>query len=174
MNQDSYDDGYIRTILHEVKTVAIVGASTNPARASNIVLKYLLLKRYRPFPVNPVYADQEIRDQRVYSQLADFPEPIDMVDIFRRQDAIASVVDEALALDRKPKAIWMQLGVRDDASAARAEAAGVRVVMNRCAKIEYGRLCGEISWFGVNTRLISSRKPRLAEGHQNLELDPRN
>jgi len=174
MNHDSYDDNYIRTILREVKTVAIVGASTNPARASNIVLKYLLLKRYRAFPVNPVYAEQEILDQPVYSQLADFPEPIDMVDIFRRHDAIASIVDEALTLERKPKAIWMQLGVRDDASAARAEAAGIKVVMNRCAKIEYGRLCGEIAWFGVNTRIISARKPRLAVGHQNLDLDSRN
>lgn len=174
MNHDSYDDSYIRSILNSVKSVAIVGASTNPARASNIVLKYLLLKRYRAYPVNPVYADRKILDQQVYANLADVPEPLDMVDVFRRHDAIAPLVDEVLALEHKPKALWMQLGVRDDASAARAEAAGIKVVMNRCAKIEYGRLCGEIAWFGVNTRIVSAQKPMLAEGHQNLDLGTRN
>lgn len=174
MNHDSYDDNYIRSILAQAKTVAIVGASTNPARASNIVLKYLLLKRYRAIPVNAVYAGQEILGEMTYASLAEAPQPLDMIDIFRRHDAIAGIVDEALALEKKPKAIWMQLGVRDDASAARAEAAGIKVVMNRCAKIEYGRLCGEISWFGVNTRIVSARKPRLGKGHQQLDLDQRN
>lgn len=170
MNHDSYSDTYIRSILSSVKTVAVVGASTNPARASNIVLKYLLAKRYRAFPVNPVYAGQEILGQNTYASLADVPEPIDMVDVFRRVEAIPDIVDEVLALDPRPKAIWMQLTLRHDEAAAKAEAAGVKVVMNRCAKIEYGRLCGEISWFGVNTRLLSARKPSLAEGHQNLDL----
>jgi predicted CoA-binding protein len=105
-----------------------------------------------------------------YPSLADVPESIEMVDVFRRHDAIPGLVREALALDPKPKVIWMQLGVRHDEAAAEAEAAGVKVVMNRCAKIEYGRLCGEISWFGVNTRLVTARKPSLAEGHQNLDL----
>jgi predicted CoA-binding protein len=170
MNHDSYSDAYIRSILSSVKTVAVVGASTNPARASNIVLKYLLAKQYRAYPVNPVYSGQEILGQMTYASLADVPEPIDMVDVFRRPDAVPELVREALMLDPLPKAIWMQLSVRHDEATAEAEAAGVKVVMNRCAKIEYGRLCGEISWFGVNTRLVTARKPSLAEGHQNLDL----
>jgi hypothetical protein len=173
MNHDSYSDDYIRGILGDVKTVALVGASLNPARASNMVLKYLLSKGYRVFPVNPRHAGEEILGRVVYSRLADIPEPIDMVDIFRRLDAIPAVVDEALSVEPLPKVIWMQLGLRDDTQAARAEAAGIKVVMNRCAKIEYGRLCGEISWFGVNSRQISSRKPKLAEGHQHLDLEPK-
>jgi predicted CoA-binding protein len=107
----------------------------------------------------------------VHARLADIPEAIDMVDIFRRQDALAAVVDEALELDPKPKAIWMQLTLRDDAAAAKAEAVGVKVVMNRCVKIEYGRLCGEISWFGVNSRRVTSRKDTIAPGYQHLDLE---
>jgi predicted CoA-binding protein len=173
MNHDSYSDEFIRGILSETKTVALIGASTNPARASNIVLRYLLQKGYRVFPVNPGHAGQEILGCTVYARLADIPEPIDMVDIFRRLDAIPGIVDEVLALESRPKVIWLQLGLRDDVQAARAEAVGIKVVMNRCAKIEYGRLCGEISWFGVNSRQISSRKPKLAEGHQHLDLEPK-
>src|SRR3990167_2857866 len=171
MNHDSYSDQYVRGILSEVKTVAIVGASDNRARPSNIVVRYLASKGYRVFPVNPGRAGGEIEGLKVHARLSDIPEAIDMVDIFRRQDALAAVVDEALALDPKPKAIWMQLTLRDDAAAAKAEAAGVRVVMNRCAKIEYGRLCGEISWFGVNSRRVTSRKDRVAEGYQHLDLE---
>ena len=172
MNHDRYSDDYIRAILAGVKTVAVVGASTNPARASNIVVKYLLGKKYRTYPVNPVYAGQKILGQMCYASLADVPEPIDLVDIFRRADAVPALVDEALALDPKPKVIWMQLTLRDDAVAARAEAAGVKVVMNRCMKIEYGRLSGEIAWFGVNTQLVTSRKPILGDLTQNLDLGP--
>jgi hypothetical protein len=171
MSHDSYSDQYVRRILSEMKTVAVVGASDNRARPSNIVVRYLVSKGYRVFPVNPGHADGEIEGLKVYARLADVPEAIDMVDIFRRPDAIPAVVDEALALDPKPKAIWMQLGLRDDAAAAKAEAASVRVVMNRCAKIEYGRLCGEISWFGVNSRRITSRKDKVAEGYQHLDLE---
>jgi hypothetical protein len=171
MNHDSYSDQYVRGILSEVKTVAIVGASDNRARPSNIVVRYLVSKGYRVFPVNPSHAGGEIEGLKVYARLSDIPEAIDMVDIFRRQDALAAVVDEALALDPKPKAIWMQLTLRDDAAAAKAEAAGVRVVMNRCAKIEYGRLCGEISWFGVNSRRVTSRKDKVAPGYQHLDLE---
>ena len=174
MNHDRYGDDYIRAILAGVKTVAVVGASTNPARASNIVVKYLLGKKYRAYPVNPVYAGQKILGQMCYASLADVPEPIDLVDIFRRADAVPELVDEALALDPKPKVIWMQLTLRDDAVAARAEAAGVKVVMNRCMKIEYGRLSGEIAWFGVNTQLVTSRKPILGDLTQNLDLGPGN
>jgi uncharacterized protein len=174
MNHDRYGDSYIRSILSTVKTAAVVGASTNPARASNIVVKYLLGKKYRTYPVNPVYAGQEILGRMTYARLADVPEPIDLIDIFRRPDAIPELVEEALMLDPKPKVIWMQLGLRDDAAAALAEAAGVKVVMNRCMKIEYGRMCGEISWFGVNTGLLTARKPTLSDRPQNLDLAPGN
>ncbi|HET7717160.1 MAG TPA: CoA-binding protein [Bauldia sp.] len=170
MNHDRYDDGYIRAILADVKSVAVVGASVNPARASNIVVKYLLGKKYRVYPVNPVYAGQKILGQLCYASLADLPEPVDAVDIFRRPDAVPALVEEALALKPRPKVIWMQLAIRDDAVAARAEAEGVKVVMNRCMKIEYGRLSGEISWFGVNTQVVSSRRPVLADLPQNLDL----
>ena len=170
MNHDSYSDDDIRAILCDVKSVAVVGASMNPSRASNMVLKYLLAKGYSAYPVNPAYAGKEFLGRRVYSSLAEIPEPVDMVDIFRRLEAIPAILDETLALDPKPKVFWMQLGLRDDVLAARAEAAGLKVVMDRCVKIEYGRLCGEISWFGVNTRLLTSRKPSLGEGHQNLDL----
>jgi uncharacterized protein len=174
MNHDSYSDAYIRSILSSVKTVAVVGASTNPARASNIVLKYLLAKQYRAYPVNPVYAGQEILGQLTYASLAEVPEPIDMVDVFRRIDAVPELVEDVLLLEPRPKTIWMQLSVRHDEAAAKAEAVGLDVVMNRCVKIEYGRLCGEISWFGVNTRLVTTRKPSLAEGHQNLDIRGKN
>ena len=170
MNHDSYNDQYIRRILTEVKTVAIVGASDNRARPSNIVVRYLSSKGYRVFPVNPGHAGGEIEGLKVYARLAEIPEAIDMVDIFRRQDALAAVVDEAVSLDPKPKAIWMQLTLRDDAAAAKAEAAGMKVVMNRCVKIEYGRLCGEISWFGVNSRRVTSRKDNAAPWYQHLDL----
>jgi predicted CoA-binding protein len=175
MNHDAYSDDTIRTILQGVKTVAMVGATDNPARPSYFVLKYLIQKSYRVFPINPNLAGKDVLGRRVHARLADVPEPIDVVDIFRRLDAIPGMVEEALALDPKPKVIWMQLGLRDDAAAARAEAEGVKVVMNRCMKIEYGRLCGEIGWFGVNSRVLSSRKPTLAaEGHQHLDLAPKN
>lgn len=171
MNHDAYSDDYIRSILKEIRTVAVVGASENPARASNIVVRYLLAKGYRVLPVNPACAGKEILGRPVFARLSDVPEPIDMVDVFRRQDAIPGVVEEALALSPKPKVIWMQLGLRHDEAAAQAEAAGVKVVMNRCAKIEYGRLCGEISWFGVNSRVLSARKANVAVGHQHLDLE---
>jgi uncharacterized protein len=170
MNHDRYNDDYIREILLEMKTVAVVGASVNPARASNIVVRYLLGKKYRTYPVNPAYAGTRIHGQITYASIAEVPEPIDLVDVFRRPDAVPALVDEALALDPKPKVIWMQLSVRDDTTAGRAEAAGVKVVMNRCMKIEYGRLSGEISWFGVNTRVVTSRKPVLSDVPQNLDL----
>jgi predicted CoA-binding protein len=173
MNHDAYPERYIRAILGSVKTIALVGATDNPARPSHLVLKYLLAKSYRVVPVNPGLAGREMLGQRVYGRLADIPQPIDMVDIFRRPDALGGVIDEALALDPKPRVIWMQLGLRDDAAAARAEAAGVEVVMNRCVKIEYGRLCGEIGWMGVNSRTLSPKKPVLGEGFQHFRLDPK-
>ena len=163
MNHDTYDDAYVRGILDDVKTIAMVGASANSIRPSYFVLKYLIDKGYKLFPINPGLAGKEIVGQKVYASLGDVPEPIDMVDIFRNSEAAGAVVDEALKLSPLPKVIWMQLTVRNDEAAARAEAAGVRVVMNRCPKIEYGRLSGEIGWVGVNSRTLSSKRPTLAK-----------
>ncbi|MGW9230812.1 CoA-binding protein [Pseudorhizobium sp. NPDC055634] len=142
MNHDSYDPAYLTDILKTTKTVALVGASPNPDRPSNSVMAFLLSKGYRVFPVNPGQAGKEIHGQKVYGRLSDIPEAIDMVDVFRAAEYLGTVVDEALALPQTPKVIWGQLGVRDDDAAARAEAAGVRVVMNRCPAIEYPRLVG--------------------------------
>ena len=170
MSHDSYPDDYIRSILQSVKRVAMVGASANPVRPSFFVLRYLLAKGYQVAPVNPGIAGGEIAGQTVYAALADVPGPIDMVDIFRAPEAVPGIVDEAIRLGAK--VIWMQLGVRHDEAAARAEAAGLKVVMNRCPKIEYGRLCGEISWSGVNSGQLSARRPRRAKvGVQNLTID---
>lgn len=173
MTHDTYTDDEIRAVLDEVKTIAMVGASANNVRPSYFVLKYLLAKGYRVLPVNPGQAGKEILGQRVYGALADIPEALDMVDIFRSSEDAARVVDEALALERRPKIIWMQLGVRNDEAAARAEKAGLRVIMNRCPKIEYGRLSGEIGWTGVNTGMISSKKPVLRPGYQHWGLRPK-
>jgi uncharacterized protein len=171
MNHDTYPDDMIRGILRSVKTIAMVGASANEVRPSFFVLKYLHQRGYRLFPINPGLAGKTIMGLPVYGRLADVPEPIDMVDIFRNSEAAGPVVDEALALDPLPKVIWMQLTIRNDEAAAKAEARGIRVVMNRCPKIEFGRLSGEISWAGVNSRTLSSRRPaRDTRGFQRLGL----
>ena len=140
MTHDSYSDDYIRNILTSVHTIAMVGASANAARPSYFVLKYLSERGFTMLPINPGLAGQAIHGLPVYASLADAPQPLDMIDVFRRSDAAGEVVDAALALATPPKVIWMQLGVRDDAAAARAEARGVKLVMNRCPKIEYARL----------------------------------
>ena len=173
MNHDSYPDDYIRGILTGVKRIAMVGASANSARPSFFVLKYLSERGFTMLPINPGLAGGAILGLPVYASLADAPGPIDMVDVFRNSEAAGAIVDEALALDPLPRAIWMQLGVRNDAAAARAEAKGVEVVMNRCPKIEYGRLSGEIRWSGVNSRIISARKPTAGSGFQKLTIGPR-
>jgi predicted CoA-binding protein len=173
VNHDSYPDAYIRDILTSVKSIAMAGASANSARPSYLVLKYLSERGYRMSPVNPGLAGKTIHGLPVFAKLADAPGPIDMVEIFRNSDAAGAIVDEALELDPLPKAIWMQLSVRNDAAAARAEAKGVRVVMNRCPKIEYGRLSGEIKWSGVNSRIISARKTIAGTGFQRFTLGPR-
>ncbi|MBX3580061.1 MAG: CoA-binding protein [Rhizobiaceae bacterium] len=168
MNHDSYDNSYIAEILNSVKTIAIVGASANDVRPSFFVTKYLIDKGFTVYPINPGQAGKPILGRTFYARLADVPEPIDMVDIFRASDAVPGVVDEALALTPLPKVIWMQLTVRHDAAAAKAEAAGIKVVMNRCPKIEYGRLSGEIGWNGVNSGVLSSRKPVMRQGFQSF------
>jgi hypothetical protein len=162
VSHDHYGDSFIRKILDSVKTIAIVGASPKDVRPSYFVARYLLDKGYRVFPVNPGLGGQTILGQTVYGHLREIPEPIDMVDIFRSSDAVPGIVSEALALNPRPKVIWMQLGIRNDAAAAEAEAAGLTVVMNRCPKIEYGRLSGEIGWMGVNSRVLSSKKPIMS------------
>ena len=172
MNHDSYPDDLIRAILTSVKTIAMVGASNNPARPSFFVLKYLMGRGYNVFAINPGLAGQDIAGAPVYASLSDVPVPIDMVDVFRNSEAASGVVDECLALPIPPKVIWMQLSVRNDAAAARAEARGITVIMNRCPKIEYGRLSGEIGWSGVNSRAISAKRPqRLGDGLQKLSLN---
>jgi hypothetical protein len=172
MDHDAYSDELIRAILHRVKTIAMVGASNNVARPSYFVFKYLLGRGYRMIGVNPGLAGGDILGAPVYARLADIPEAIDMVDIFRNSEAAGAIVDEALALSPLPSVIWMQLTVRNDAAAVRAEAKGVQVIMNRCPKIEYGRLSGEISWNGVNSRMISAKKPQRAQGGvQRLTID---
>src|SRR3981081_115984 len=146
MSHDFYPDETIHRILKSVRTIAMVGASNNNARPSYFVLKYLLSRGYRLFPINPGLAGKEILGAPAYAKLADVPEPLDMVEIFRNSAAASGIVDEAIKLDPRPKVIWMQLGVRNDEAAARAEAKGIEVIMNRCPKIEYGRLSGEIGW----------------------------
>ncbi|MEI7806520.1 MAG: CoA-binding protein [Hyphomicrobiales bacterium] len=172
MNHDNYPDAYIRGILNTVKTIAMVGISPKDNRPSYFAFKYLLDRGYRMLPVNPGQAGKDILGQKVYAKLGDIPEPIDMVDVFRASQFAPAVVDEALALKSKPQVIWMQLGIRNDEAAAKAEAAGVKVVMNRCPKIEYGRLSSEISWMGVNSRTISSKKAQLmGKGVQRMSLN---
>src|SRR5580658_6701941 len=161
MNHDSYPDSYIRGILNTVKTIAMVGASEKENRPSYFAFKYLLERGYKMIPVNPGHAGEDMLGQRIYARLTDIPEPVDMIDIFRSSQYALAIVQEALALKTRPQVIWMQLGVRNDEAAALAEANGMKVVMNRCPKIEYGRLSSEIGWMGVNTRMISSRKATM-------------
>ena len=172
MNHDSYDDAYIRGILNTVKTIAMVGVSSKESRPSYFAFKYLLERGYRMIPVNPGLAGQQLLGQKVYGRLADIPEPVDMVDIFRAAPYALGIVEEALKLQPRPRVVWMQLGIRNDAAAALAEQNGLKVVMNRCPKIEYGRLSSEISWMGVNSRTLTSKKAQiLGRGIQRMSLN---
>jgi uncharacterized protein len=173
MNHDSYDNSYISEILNSVETIAIVGASANEVRPSFFVTKYLVDKGYEVYPINPGHAGKEICGRTVFARLADVPVAIDMVDVFRASEAVPGVVEEVLALDPLPKVLWTQLTVRHDQAAAKAEAAGIKVVMNRCPKIEYGRLSGEIGWNGVNSGVLSSKKPVLRQGFQSFGIRQR-
>ena len=171
MNHDQYPDSYIRGILNTVKTVAMVGFSPKENRPSYFVFKYLIERGYRVIPVNPGQAGKEVLGQKIYAKLSDIPEPIDMVDIFRSSEHALPIVQEALALKPKPQVIWMQLTVRNDEAAKLAEDAGLKVVMNRCPKIEYGRLSSEISWIGVNSRTLTSKRAQiLGKGVQRMGL----
>ncbi len=172
MNHDNYPDSYIRGILNTVKTIAMVGISPKDNRPSYFAFKYLQERGYRMIPVNPGQAGKEILGQKVHARLADIPEPVDMVDIFRGSQYAPGIVDEALAMQPQPRVIWMQLTVRSDQAAAKAEAAGMKVVMNRCPKIEYGRLSSELSWMGVNSRTLTSKKAQMfGKGVQRMSLN---
>ncbi len=170
MNHDAYDDAYVAEILNTVRTIAVVGASANDVRPSYFVTKYLIDKGYEVFPVNPGHAGREILGRMTYASLADIPVAIDMVDVFRAASAVPAIVDEVLNLDPLPKVVWMQLTVRNDEAAARTEAAGIKVVMNRCPKIEYARLAGEIGWTGVNSGVLSSKRPVMRQGFQSFGI----
>jgi len=175
MNHDNYPDNYIRGILNTVKTIAMVGISPKENRPSYFAFKYLLERGYHMIPVNPGQAGKLILNQKVYARLSDIPEPIDMVDIFRASEHVLPVVEETLKLQPKPQVIWMQLTIRNEEAAQLAEAAGLKVVMNRCPKIEYGRLSSEISWMGVNSRTLSSRRAQnLGTGVQRMSLGATN
>ena len=160
VDHDRYTDEYLRGVLKRVRVIAMVGASPHWNRPSYFAMKYLQDKGYRVIPVNPRAKGDTILGERVYGALAEIPDKVDMVDVFRNADAAGPLVDEAAAIGAK--VVWMQLGVRNDEAARRAEAAGLTVVMNRCPKIEYSRLHGELAWSGVNTGIISSKRKKRA------------
>jgi predicted CoA-binding protein len=172
MNHDTYDDSYIRGILNTVKTIAMVGASAKDNRPSYFAFKYLLERGYNMIPINPGLAGKQLLGKTIYGRLSEVPEPIDMVDIFRAANYAVPIVQEALTLTPKPRVIWMQLTVRNDEAAALSEQNGMKVVMNRCPKIEYGRLSSEIGWMGINSRTLSSKRARvLGGGVQRMSLN---
>ncbi len=168
MTGQDYSDALLSDILGRVRTIAMVGASDNWKRPSFFAMKYLQDKGYRVIPINPKVAAAagEILGEPAFATLAEVPGPIDMVDVFRNSEAAGAVADEAIALARSKGiwVLWMQLGVVNEEAARRAEAAGLVVIMDRCPKIEWGRLHRELAWGGVNTGIISSRRPRLRIG----------
>ena len=158
MDHSQYSQYYIRDILNAVKTIAFVGASKNTIRPSYMAMMYMQQKGYRAIPINPGLAGDKILGETVYASISDVPEPIDMVDIFRNAEAAGEITTEALNLTPLPKVIWMQLTIVNEEAAKRAEEAGLKVVMNRCPKMEYGKLCGEWGWMGANSGRITARK----------------
>ncbi len=158
----TYSDAKLRRILATVRTIAMVGASTNWNRPSYFVMKYLQGKGYRVIPVNPGAAGKELLGERIYANLREIPDRIDMVDVFRASESVGPIMEDAIAIGAP--VVWMQLGVRNDDAAAKGEAASIEVIMNRCPKIEFGRLCGELSWSGVNSGIIRNRPAQAPEG----------
>ena len=160
MTQDlHYEDDYIRGLLRRTRVIAMPGASMDWNRPSYFVMKYLQRKGYRVIPVNPRAAGEELMGETVVAALSEIDGPVDMVDVFRNSEAAGPITDEAIAIGAKT--VWMQIGVRNDEAASRATAAGLDVVMNRCPKIEFSRLCGELSWLGMNSGVISARRRRI-------------
>jgi predicted CoA-binding protein len=171
MPHDAYADDDIRAILNDVKSIAMVGASPINVRPSYFVFKYLAQRGYDMIPVNPTYVGRTLLGKPFVGSLGDLEQPVDMIDIFRNSSYIRPVVEAALKLRPLPRVIWMQLGARDEEAAATAEAAGLKVVMNRCPKIEYGRLSSEISWMGVNSRTLSSKRAPMPTTGMRLSLN---
>lgn len=163
MSELEYSDNLVRRILTQTQTIAMAGASPNWVRPSNFAMKYLLGKGFQVHPINPGHAGKEIWGQTVYASLADVPAPVDMLDVFRSSEAAGALIDEAIALkdEKQIKTVWLQLGVINHEAATRAEAAGLTIIMDRCPKIEYGRLFGELGWSGVNSGVISSKRRKL-------------
>ncbi len=156
MSHETYSDEFLKDTLNRVRTIAVVGASANWNRPSFFVMKYLQAKGFRIIPINPREAGSTILGETVYASLADVPFAVDMVEIFRSSEEAGPITDEAIK--RGAKVVWMQIGVRNDKAAKRAEDAGLTVVMNRCPKIEYSRLYGELSWGGFNSGVITSKR----------------
>lgn len=159
----AYSNAELLAILRDTRTIAMVGASPKWNRPSYFAMKYLQEKGYRVIPVNPGHAGKEILGEKVYASLAEIPHTFEMVDIFRNSEAAGPVTDEAIAVAGKKgvKVVWMQLGVINEAAAARARAAGLTVVMDRCPKIEFGRLNAELSWGGFNSRIITAKRRKV-------------
>lgn len=165
MDNTLYSDNFLRSVLRDAKTVAAVGVSANTVRPSWFVCNYLHIRGYRIFPVNPVITGQSLFDQDVVGSLSELPEDlgeVHMVDIFRRSEHVLPIVEEAIEhlKDRGLQTIWMQIGVLNEDAAKLAKDNGLNVVMNRCPKMEYQRLLGELSWGGVNSGIISSKLRR--------------
>ena len=159
INHDNYSDRYIRDILRSVRNIAMVGASINWKRPSNFVMKYLIQKGYRVIPVNKNVAGEQIYNEPVYPFLSAVKETVDIVDMFRPVKEAPQLVEDAIKLGAK--VFWMQFELRNDKAAKIAEDAGMKVVMNRCPKIEYARLFGELGWNGFNTGVISVKRRRI-------------
>ncbi len=171
MNHDSYDDLYIRGILNDVKSIAMVGASPQNIRPSYFAFKYLAARDYDMIPVNPGQVGKELLGKPFVASIKDIGRPVDMVDIFRNSQEAGKIVDDILQMSPLPKVVWMQLGVRNDEAAAKLEALGIKVVMNRCPKIEYGRLSSEIAWMGVNSRTLSAKRAPVPTVGMRLSLN---
>jgi hypothetical protein len=150
------DINTLRRILKENRVIAVVGLSANWFRPSYFAAKYLQDHGYRVIPVNPQY--REVLGEKCYASLRDIPEKVDIVDVFRRSEDVMPIAEDAIAIGAR--VLWQQLGVRNEAAAAKARAAGLETVLDRCVKIEHGRLFGGLNWVGVNTRVISAKRPR--------------
>ena len=152
----SYPDALLRRVYRETRTIAMVGASPSWVRPSYFVMRYLQGKGFRVIPVNPRALDQTILGEKVYPDLESIPDPVDVVDVFRRPSDVPPIAESAARIGAK--VLWLQLGIRSAEAATIAGDAGLTVIQDRCMKIEYGRLSGELAWSGVNTRVLSSRR----------------